>query len=377
MYVDRALDILKTLQSKSCFLFGPRQTGKTSLIKQCLHEYPYYNLLDSTVFLKLSNSPEKMRQELQGNETIVIIDEIQKLPHLLDEVQLMIETHGIRFLLTGSSPRKLRRGGCNLLGGRARSKHLHPFTYRELGETFDLERALNYGLIPSIYFSDEPREDLESYASLYVTEEIAAEGLTRNIPAFSRFLEVAALCNGSMINFTEIANDAQVPRTTVHEYFRILEDTLIASTLPVWQKTRTRKAVATDKYYFFDVGVVRSLQHRSDLNPRSPEWGEAFETYMFHELKAYADYCHAGPVHYWRSKSGYEVDFILGERVAIEVKARSTFKKSDIKGLKALREEGLLAQYVLVNCEETASVVDGIQILPWQEFLDRLWHGAL
>lgn len=207
-YIPRILDIQPILKEKSCFLFGPRQTGKTSLIQHTFKNVPFYNLLDSPTFLKLSRSPHILKEEISLGTPIVVIDEIQKLPSLLDQVHLLIEEKRIHFLLTGSSARKLRRGGVNLLGGRARSRTLHPFIHKELGSQFDLLRALNFGLIPSIYFSNSPDEDLESYASNYLKEEIAAEGLVRNIPAFSRFLEVAALCNAKLINFTEIGNDA-------------------------------------------------------------------------------------------------------------------------------------------------------------------------
>ena len=373
MYIPRSIDIRKIAEKKSCFLFGPRQTGKTSLIRHCFNDCPVYNLLDGPTFLKLSHSPQRLAEELIPQNKIVVIDEIQKLPTLLDEVHFLIEEKKVNFLLTGSSARKLRRGGVNLLGGRARSMTLHPFTFHELGEKFDLLKALNFGLIPSIYFSDSPEEDLESYASNYLKEEIAAEGLTRNIPAFSRFLEVAGLCHGRLMNFTEIANDAQVPRTTVYEYFHILEDTLIAQRLPVWKKTRIRKPTATDKFYFFDGGVVRFLQHRSPLKGHSPEFGDAFESYLFHELRAFVDYTKAGALHYWRSESGFEVDFILADTAAIEVKAKSVLNTSDLKGLKALQEEHNLKHYILVDLEEKARTVEGIKILPWRRFLDELW----
>lgn len=244
-YIKRNLNILKVLEKKSCFLFGPRQTGKSSLIKHCLSSYPVYNLLDQKAFLDLSQDPRRLGQEIQGPNALIIIDEIQKLPSLLDQVHLLIEEEGARFLLTGSSARKLRQGGVNLLGGRARSRHLHPLSISELRKQFDLRKALNFGLLPSIYFSEAPNEDLRSYVGDYLQLEIAAEGLTRNIAAFSRFLEVAAQCNGQIINYTEIANDAQVPRTTIYEYFQILKDTLIAWELPSWTKPKKRKPIAT------------------------------------------------------------------------------------------------------------------------------------
>jgi len=377
MFVERMLDLVKELEKKSFFLYGPRQTGKSSLIRHSLKPFRVYNLLETETYLRLSRSPQRLREECVPNERIVVIDEIQKLPILLDEVHLLIEKHGIHFLLTGSSARKLRRGGVNLLGGRARIKHLHPFSYAELKEEFNLLRGLNHGLLPSIYFSDSVQEDLESYVGTYLKEEIAAEGMTRNIPAFSRFLEVAALCNGQLINYAKISNDAQVARSTVQEYFQILKDTLIAYEVPGWLKSRRRKPISTSKMYFFDVGVARFLQNRGMIRMGSPEMGGAFEHYIFHELKTYADYHAAGDVCYWRSQSGFEVDFILSDMTAIEVKASRTIGRQDLKELRGLKEEGKLKHFILVCFEDHVRQVDGIQILPWKIFLEKLWAGKL
>ncbi|MDD5344027.1 MAG: AAA family ATPase, partial [Smithella sp.] len=259
-WVDRQLDISALLAKRSLFLLGPRQTGKTSLIHRTLPDTLFYDLLDSKNYLALSHNPGRLAEEIGSSVKRVVIDEIQRIPSLLNEVQRLIETRNVNFLLTGSSARKLRRGGINLLGGRARVKYLHPLTYRELGDKFDLNRAMQRGLLPSIYFSDDPRADLESYAGLYLQQEIMAEGATRNIPAFSRFLKIAAHSNGCIVNFTNIASDAQVARTTVYEYYEILKDTLILRELPPWRKTVKRKPLASSKYYFFDVGVVSALQ---------------------------------------------------------------------------------------------------------------------
>ena len=373
MYIPRQLDILSSLKRKSLFLFGPRQTGKTSLIKQTLPKYRVYDLLDSDIYLTLSREPKRIEEEMQPNEKIVIIDEIQKLPFLLDEVHRLIEKYGVHFLLTGSSARKLRRGGVNLLGGRARSRHLHPFIFMELKERFNLLKALNNGLIPSIYLSDSPEEDLKAYANDYLKEEIAAEGLVRNVPAFSRFLQVAALCNGALINYSNISNDAQVPSSTVQEYFQILRDTLIGFDVLAWKKSRKRKPISTSKFYFFDVGIVRYLQNRSEVKEKSPEFGDAFETYIAHELKAFLDYTNGSELYYWRSKSGYEVDFIINDTTAIEVKAKNNISPRDLRGMLALKEERKLAHYVVVSLEKRPRIVQGIHILPWQDFLIQLW----
>ncbi|MBF0244574.1 MAG: ATP-binding protein [Planctomycetes bacterium] len=377
MDITRALDLAGILQHKSCFLYGPRQTGKSWLIRHTLGQYRSYNLLESDTYLKLSRSPSRLREECTTDEKIVIIDEIQKLPALLDEIHALIEDHGIRFLLTGSSARKMRRGGVNLLGGRAWVRQLHPFCYHELQKHFDLLRAVNYGLLPPVFLSDMPEEDLQSYAGTYLREEIAAEGLTRNIPAFSRFLEVASLCNTRMINYTNIANDAQVARSTVQEYFQVLKDTLIACELPGWRKTIKRKAIGMSKLYFFDPGVVRLLQRRSLIQIGSPEFGEAFEHYIHHELHCFTDYGRQGELCYWNSASGFEVDFVLADMTAIEVKSSKTIGGQDFKGLRALKEEGKLKNYVLVCMEKEARTVDGIRVLPWKVFLEELWAGKL
>lgn len=315
-----------------------------------------------------------LREELVRPGEIVVIDEIQKLPQLLDEVHWLIEERKLRFLLTGSSARKLRRGGVNLLGGRARSRTLHPFVGPELGADFDLLKALNWGTLPSIYLSDSPKEDLAAYAGDYLREEIAAEGLTRNVPAFSRFLHVAATCNGQILNVANVANDAQVPKTTVQEYFQILRDTLIGHDLPAFRQTIKRKPTATAKFYLFDIGVARHLQDAGPVKPRSPDFGGAFESYVFHELRTYIDYkVPGGSLSYWRSSSGFEVDFILNGEVAIEVKGKTAVGDRDLKSLRALREEGVMKQCVLVCLEPRTRQVDGIEILPFRLFVERLW----
>lgn len=376
MDIVRYLDLERLVAAKSYFLFGPRQTGKSWLIRQTLKNHKLYNLLESETYLRLNHSPQLLREEWQSTDRIIIIDEIQKLPLLLDEVHLMIETHNVHFLLTGSSARKLKRSGVNLLGGRARVQHFHPLTFVELGRHFDLDRALMNGLLPSIYFSDrhDAELDLKAYVGTYLREEIAAEGLTRNVPAFSRFLEIAALSNGKIINYTNIANDAQVARTTVHEYFHILKETLIATELLPWQKTQKRKPLSVSKYYFFDTGVVRSLQNRKMIAPGTPEYGEIFETYICHELTAFLDYTGAGELRYWRSTSGFEVDFVVADLLAVELKASRTIGLHDLKGLRALQEESSsLKHYVLVCFESTLRHVEGITIMPWAIFLTRLW----
>ncbi len=372
VYIERVLNVPFLLQKKSHFLFGPRQTGKTSLIRHSLKGVRSYDLLDNSVYLSLSQDPGRIAQEINPRDKIVVVDEIQRLPILLNEVQRLIEERGIRFLLTGSSARKLRRGGVNLLGGRARTKYMHPLTYRELGNQFNLFKAIERGLLPSIYLSDDPHADLEAYTGSYLQQEIVAEGVTRNVPAFSRFLKVAALCNGTVVNFTNVSNDAQVPRTTIYEYFEILKDTLLLYELPSWRKSKKRKPLTSSKYYFFDVGVVATLQGRQ-FRPGTPEFGEAFETYLMHELVSYRDYISGEPLSYWRSTSGFEVDFILGDHTAVEVKAKENVSAHDLKSLRAFAEEKKLKRYLCVSLGPRRRNLENVTILPLREFLEALW----
>jgi len=373
-FVERALDLPGLIQKKSHFLFGPRQTGKSFLIRHALPGVRVYDLLDHATYLALSQQPTRIAEELTATDRVVVIDEIQRLPELLNEVHRLIEERGIKFLLTGSSARKLRRGGVNLLGGRARTKYLHPLIARELGRRFDLTRAVQCGTLPSIYFSDDPQADLAAYAGSYLQQEIVAEGATRNVPAFSRFLRVAAHCNGTIVNFTNIANDAQVPRTTVYEYFEILKDTLVLHELPAWRKSLKRKPLASSKFYFFDAGVTATLQGRQ-FRPRTPEFGEGVATYLLHELVAYRDYVSGEPLSYWRSTSGFEVDFILGDHTGIEMKAKDTISPRDVRSLRALAEERKLKRHICVSLETRPRRVDGIALMPVQKFLDALWSG--
>jgi len=376
--IPRSTDVAAATAKRSLFLFGPRQTGKSTLIRQHLPEARQINLLESDTYLALQRAPQRLREWCTRAGELVVIDEIQKLPQLLDEVHLLIEQKKLRFLLTGSSARKLRSGGVNLLGGRARSLHFHPLSIHELGEHFELSRALHHGLLPAIYLGDEPDQDLAAYVGTYLREEIANEALTRNLPSFARFLEVAALCNAEQINCSKVAADAQVARTTVQGYFQILRDTLLGWDLPVWQKSRKRKAVATAKFQFFDWGVVRHLRGTGRVKSPSPEFGHAFEAWIGHELKTWCDYQgHGAELCYWRAESGHEVDFVVGDAVAVEVKAASNITDRHLAGIVALRQEALLRRHVVVCQETRRRTVGGIEILPWRAFMDELWDGRL
>jgi predicted AAA+ superfamily ATPase len=380
MRYPRNTQITEIIKTKSCFLLGPRQTGKSTLLRAQFEGVPTWNLLDVGIFLQLSNDPTLIRRQLRAikpTPTVVVIDEIQKLPLLLNEVHLMIEEDHIKFILTGSSARALRRQGVNLLAGRARMTHLHPFVSAELGSDFDLLKAMNRGLIPSIYLSDDYDQNLADYAGTFLKEEIMAEGLTRNLPAFSRFLEVAALCNGNMINFTNLASDAQVKRTTVVDWFDVLKDTLIAHELPAWTQSIKRKAIQTSKYYLFDMGVARHLAKAPEVTERSKSFGDAFEHFIFLELKAAQSYSKIRELHYWRSASGFEVDFVANNSIAIEAKGKRNLDADDFKGLKAIGDEKQIKRRILVCMREQRENKHGIEVIPWQEFLQELWGSLI
>ncbi len=377
--IARIFDVGTPLKRKSMFLFGPRQVGKSWLIRHVLEDVKVYNLLDNAVLLKLSLNPGLLSEQCTEKGQVVVIDEIQKLPELLDQVQLLIEERRQKFLLTGSSARKLKKSGVNLLGGRASTKYLHPFSWVELDSHFDLERALQYGLLPPIYFSESPYEDLCDYAGTYLKEEVIAEGASRNLPAFSRFLEVAALSSGELVNFANIAGDSQVAVSTVREYYQVLEDTLIGRQLPSWTGSKKRKAISRAKFYFFDIGVSRALQGKRSLEKNSSDFGVALEHYILHEIWCYLDY--RMPVDYrlsyWRSTSGMEVDFIIGDEVAVEVKASSNIQERMLKGLRALAEEKSHKRYITVCLEDARRTVGGVEIMPIREFLEELWNGKI
>ena len=373
MYRSRVLDLTSPTQTKSCFLFGPRQTGKSTLVEHTFPNAVQIDLLDDDIFLRLSQNAKNLGSYIPNSKALVIIDEIQRIPGLLNEVHRLIEKQKIRFVLTGSSARKLRTKGVNLLGGRARSRVLHPFVYPEIKNQFDLKRALTLGSIPSIYLSDSPQDDLKSYVGDYLKQEIIAEAATRNIPAFSRFLEVAAVSNGQMLNYEKIAQDAQVPRSTVQSYYQILRDTLIGQDLPAYRKTTIRKAVGTQKFYFFDLGVVNTLRRVRSVEANTSDFGQVFEAYIHHELSSYVDYHPGSELNYWRSKSGFEVDFLLNGEIGIEVKSTRAVNPSDLKGLLALSEDLKLKRRVIVCQEPRPRILGGVELIPWELFLQELW----
>jgi predicted AAA+ superfamily ATPase len=372
----RILNLKDLISRKSLFLLGPRQTGKSTLLRMTFPEARFVDLLEANTFRELSLHPESLRESLKPRDRLIIIDEVQKLPVLLDEAQSMMDKNkSLRFIFTGSSARKLKYGRANLLAGRAWFCRLHPLVSAETN--FEkLNRRLNVGSLPAILDSPDATEELKAYVGGYLQEEIRAEGLVRSIESFSRFLEVAALTNGEQLNYTSVGEDAGVPPRTVREHFQVLEDTLIGFQLPAYRKSVKRKPVATAKFYFFDVGVANMLMRRGEIYPGSELYGRALEHLIFLEIKAFLDYHRSDKsLTYWRSESRMEVDFVIADEIAIEVKAAGRVSPKDMKGLLALSEEVRLKKKIVICTERTERVTpDGIRILPIAPFLHDLWE---
>lgn len=367
-------------QDRSAFLWGPRKTGKTTLLRQQFPDAFWIDLLDYDIFIALSRKPTDLRQIVKAQESrLIVIDEVQKIPHLMDEIHWLIENEGYRFILSGSSARKLRRGNVNLLGGRAWRFELYPLVSRELGD-FDLNKTLVSGFIPSHYLSVNCSMDLKAYVNDYLKEEIQAEALTRNLPAFSRFLKSAAITNGMLLNYSIAARDAGVAVKTIREYYQILEDTLIGRQLSPWNKSRKRRLIETAKFYFFDVGVVSSLLDLRSISQGTHEYGRAFEHFILQECWAYRHYSGKDfPISFWRTASGAEVDLIFGDaEVAIEVKSSENAGSSRTKGLHLFLEENVSKKKIIVSRDPIPKKLDsGIHILPWKYFCERLWDGDI
>lgn len=380
MSFKRILDIKRLLSKKSHFLFGPRGTGKSTLIRETVsgEDYLIINLLHSETRLQLLQNPSDLRRIIGDRQPkAVIIDEIQKIPELLDEVHDLIESRGLRFLLTGSSARKLRRQGTNLLGGRARTAHFYPLTFAEIPK-FDRMRHLHLGGLPAILNSSEPWADLRAYVDTYLKEEVEQEAQVRKLGQFSRFLTGAALHNGDLLNYASVANDAQVSESTVRGYYQVLVDTLIGELLEPYQASRKRKAIQTAKFYFFDTGVTNAILNLKLLEPTSPSYGRLLEQWILMELKAYLSYRSINEsLYFWRTINGQEVDFIIGDLVAIEVKATRRVVNKDLAGLKALREEKKIQKFYIISNEPNRHSIDGIQCLPFEIFLELLWTDRL
>ena len=384
-YIERIVDINKMLESRSLFLFGPRQTGKSSYIKNQLSEPVLsWTLLDNELYRDLLIRPSLLRNTIKAkgvDSGIVVLDEIQRLPDLLNEVHMLIEETGLHFLLTGSSARKLRRKGVNLLGGRAGRLSFHPLVWPEVRNLdASLPHCLQTGLLPPFFTADEPESMLSDYIGLYIKEEIEAEREVRNLPPFWEFLRTVATTSGEIMNYENISKDIGISGVSVRQWYSILSDTLIGFEVPPFRKTKIRKPNASSKFYLFDIGVARKLQGLAWIEEGTAEFGRYFENYIAMEIRSWLDYSGFDGIglSYWHAKSGQEVDFIINEEIAIEVKATSRVSARDLKGLKALMEEGLMRKYVLVCRESYPQLLDnGILILPYTDFLDQLWNGSL
>jgi len=380
----RALGLPKR-SPDSFFLWGPRQVGKSSLLRATYPEATRIDLLRTDEYVRYLQRPGLLRDELRDAApgTLTLIDEVQKVPALLDEVHWLIEHRRLAFGLCGSSARKVRRGHANLLGGRAVRYELFGFVSAELGAEFDLTRMLNHGYLPRHYLAADPRRLLRAYVDDYLKEEIAAEGVTRNLPAFASFLHGAAFSDTELVNYTNIARECGVSANAVKEYFQILVDSLLGRFLPSYTRRPKRRVIQSPKFYFADVGVVNHLARRGTLARGSELFGKALENLVHHELTAFREYREQSwDLSYWRLASGVEVDFIVaasGIRAAIEVKSTEHAGDHHLGGLRAIVvDHRSIGHRILVCLEPKRRVtVDGIEILPVTEFLERLWKGTL
>ncbi len=374
----RSLELIKLIEKKSYFLFGPRSTGKTTLIRQEIGDDALtINLLKTKFFLPLSQNPGLLQSLIDAQQKkLIVIDEVQKIPELLDEVHDLIEEKGYRFLLTGSSARKLKRHHANMLGGRASQAALFPLTWFEIQNqtAFDLDRVLRYGSLPRVYLAETPDEELFAYVDLYLKEEIQAEALVRNLPSFTRFLKLAALASSEQINYANIASDVGLSAKTIREYYEILEDTLLGFQLPVWKSGKKRKVSVTAKYYLFDCGVIHTLTGTKSIDRNSDLYGRSFEHFLIQEVRAYQSYFRRRwDLTYWRTLQGDEVDLVVDESMAIEIKATQHVTPKDLRGLHKIREETDFKDLILVSHDPLDRVVEGVTCLHWQTFLQRLW----
>ena len=371
---------------KSAFLLGPRGTGKSTWIQGNYQDNTVvYDLLNTTELIRLSREPSLLYQETAHLPpgTWVIVDEIQKVPALLNEVHRIIEEKKISFILSGSSARKLKESGVNLLAGRALTYNLFPLVSQEVGFELDLQKQVTYGMLPSAFLDENPQRYLRSYTETYLKEEIRAEALTRNFGNFARFLEIAARQNGQLTNTTSIARDAGIARQTVHSYFDILVDTLIGFWLEPWKLKRTTKQVSHPKFFFFDPGVVRALSGRLPYPPTPEEYGPLFECFMLNELRAYMHYTELDyPLYFWRSQNGVEVDILFETSkgyIAIELKSGNRWEKKFNRGMHRLSEE--LGKNK-VSCfgvfmGERQLMIDDVKVYPALDFLKQLWNGEI
>ena len=367
--------------SRSIFLFGPRGTGKSTWLRERFPQAASYDLLDTGEALRLAKDPGTLYRELSAlpADAWAVIDEVQKVPALLDEVHRLMETRRLRFVLSGSSARKLRRGGVNLLAGRAVTVAMPPLVSAELGFKMEPAQRVRYGSLPMAVDAQDPRPYLRTYAETYLVQEVQAEALTRNVGAFARFLEVAARHNAQTTNATAIAKAVGVGRDTVRAHFEILVDTLLGYWLPAWRLKSANKQVAHSKFYFFDAGVARALTGRLPYPPTSAELGPLAETFLLHELRAYLAYAGLDyRLHFWRTHDGAKVDVLCEAAngfVAIEIKSADRWEKRFNRGLRRLRAQLPSAECYGVYFGERAALWDDVRVFPVLDFLKRLWDG--
>ncbi|MDD4202908.1 MAG: AAA family ATPase [Candidatus Omnitrophica bacterium] len=368
---------LKPPQNKSFFLFGPRGIGKTTWVKKTFPKALYLDLLEAELYTMLLANPQRLENLIPPkNKEWIIIDEVQKVPELLNEVHRLIEKNKYKFILTGSSARKLRRKGHNLLGGRALTYSMFPLSIQELGKDFDIEKSLSYGHLPTAYIDKDPKKYLESYVKTYLDEEIRQEGLTRNLSAFSRFLEAASFSQGSVLNLSAVSRECGVERKVIENYFNILEDLLIAYKLPVFTKKAKRRMIAHPKFYFFDVGVFRTIRPKGPLDQIEEIDGPALETLFLQEIKAFNAYNDLDyKIFYWRTSNNVEVDFIIyGPKglFAFEIKRSSRISKDSFTGLKAFLKDYPMAKAFYLYNGTRKLYQDNIESLPLKNFFNNI-----
>ncbi len=370
--------------TQSAFLWGARKTGKTTYLKEKFSNSIYYDFLKTDLFLEFSKRPYLLREQLLAKDVIllrqpIILDEVQKIPQILDEVHWLIENKSLSFILCGSSARKLKRGKANLLGGRAWRLEMHPLVSAELKE-LDLLKILNRGLIPAHYLSENYKKSLTAYTQDYLKEEIFAEGLVRNIPAFSRFFDAMGYSHGELTNYLNIARDCGVDSKTVKEYYQILVDTLLGKFVEPYKKRQERQVISkAAKFYLFDVGVSGAISKRHIQEERGELFGRALEHFIFMELSAYNSYRELGfDINFWRTKSGLEVDFILGNgEVALEIKGSGNIQNRDMHALKTFSQDYSPRLSIIVCNEREERISGDVKILPWEKFLIQLWDGRI
>ena len=377
--LQRILNLQDEIDS-SIFLFGARQTGKSTILRQQFPRSIYIDLLDNSVKERYRRRPSLLYEALmeKAEGTLVIIDEIPEVPDLLNEVHRLIVEKGLVFILCGSSARKLKRKGHNTLGGRAFPVYLYPFVSSEIPD-FDIDRAVTFGMIPPHYLAKNPSRLLAGYIDIYLKEEIKEEALVRNLDAFHRFLEVAALTDGEIVNNNNIAQDCGVHATTVNAYFDILEDTLMGYRIPAFRKVMKRRLVQAPKFYYFDIGVANHLLHRKQLIRGTPEYGHAFEHFVIQELYAWLHYTHSDEtLSYWRTYTGLEVDAVIGDaRVAIEIKSVEEVLTKHLKGLKAFGEEHPQSRKIIVSLDRINRRIGDIECIFVLDFLNELWDKKM